>query len=298
MKIAFLSSLNPNNINYWSGTLYYIFRSLQQMHEVEWIGGDILEKTRQKHYKENEIHKPFIPELYSQLFAEMILDTLHKHNKFDMIIARDCFFIAHLCVNIPIVYIGDTTFDLIRESWGITHDKTIRLLDDIEKRAILNTDCIIYSSQWAKENAITHYGADPSKIEVVEFGANIMKEPRVRDIQTSHVEYCNLLFIGKDWKRKGGDKAVETFNLLKKRNFNCTLTIIGCNPDLNDSDSDLRIIPFINKSQAEDAELLHRIMGITRKMKNRGYCLPWNRQRISRTRKPRGNSGKTVSPAS
>ncbi|SFL62949.1 glycosyltransferase family 4 protein [Proteiniphilum acetatigenes] len=263
MRIAFLSSLDPGDINHWSGTLYYIFRSLQLEHELEWIGGDFLEKAKQKHYSESRIHTPFIPELYSPLFAEMASDILYKHDKFDLVVARDCFFIAYLKVDIPIVYIGDTTFDLIRESWRITHDNTIRLLDDIEKRAILNTDYIIYSSQWAKENAITHYGADLSKIEVVEFGANITKVPVIEDIQIPEETLCNLLFIGKDWKRKGGDKVVETFNLLKKRNFNCTLTIIGCNPDLNNSDPDLRIIPFINKSQAEDTELFHQIMRTT-----------------------------------
>ncbi len=259
MKIAFLSSLDPNNINHWSGTLYFIFQSLRQNHEVQWMGGDIIGKVREEHRK-RKAFTPFVPELYSPLFAEMISATLDEYDRFDVIIARDCSFIAYLKVNIPIVYIGDTTFDLIKESWGITQDNTIRLLDDIERKALLNADCIIFSSLWAKRNAISHYGIDSSKIKVVEFGANLIKVPEKETILIPEKMGCNLLFIGKDWKRKGGTKTVEIFKLLKKRNFSCTLTIIGCNPDLDNLDPDVKIVPFIDKSKEKDAQLLHQIM--------------------------------------
>jgi hypothetical protein len=72
MKIAFLSSLSPYDINNWSGTLYYIFHSLQKTHNVEWIGGNIIEKIKKMHslqYKE----MPFIPELYTLYFAEIMV---------------------------------------------------------------------------------------------------------------------------------------------------------------------------------------------------------------------------------
>lgn len=234
MKIAFLSSLNPYNVNNWSGTLYYIFHSLRKNHDVEWVGEEII--------------------------GEFVSDIVLQ-NKYDILIARDCSFIACLKVSIPIVYIGDTTFDLIKDSWNITNRDFIQFADEIERKAILNTDCVIYSSEWAKESAIKHYKADPSKIKVIEFGANLSKIPGTEDTLNLDIGVCDLLFIGKEWERKGGDKVCGIYNSLKSRGFKCTLTIIGSTPSFIDiSDLDLRIIPFIDKSIEKDAILLDSIM--------------------------------------
>lgn len=46
MKIAFLSILSPYEVNNWSGTLYYIFHSLQKTHDVKWVGDNIVEKVK------------------------------------------------------------------------------------------------------------------------------------------------------------------------------------------------------------------------------------------------------------
>jgi hypothetical protein len=176
MKIAFFSSLNHYDINNWSGTLYYIFHSLQKIHDVEWIGDGFVEKAKKMHFLQNK-DTPFIPALYSSYFAVILSDLFNKKDEYDIIIARDCIFVAYLKVNIPIIYIGDTTFDLIKESWGITNEDLISLSDRIEKKALLKSDCIVFSSKWAKDNAVLHYGITPSNIHIIEFGVNISKIP-------------------------------------------------------------------------------------------------------------------------
>lgn len=261
MKIAFLSNLSPYNINNWSGTLYYIFHSLQKTHDVEWIGGNIIKKVKKMHslqYKE----MPFIPELYTLYFAEIISDFFNKRDKdeYDIIIARDCVFIAHLKVDIPIIYIGDTTFDLIKESWGITNKKIIALSDEIEKKALLNCDSIVFSSKWAKDNAVKHYGITPSKIHIIEFGANITKISEVEDTRLYNMDICHLLFIGKDWERKGGEKTYEVYDILKKKGFPCSLTIIGHNFYPKQYDENVKVIPYLDKAKQKDRELFKHIM--------------------------------------
>lgn len=265
MKIAFLSSLNPQNIHNWSGTLYHIFHSLKRNHSVDWIGKEILRSVQVQHTVQNGRQIPFIPEKYASLIGELSSKIINENLIYDVIVARDYFFIANLKTNIPIVYIGDTTFDLFKDYLGITTSHFARLADDIEFKAISNADMIVYSSQWAKTNAVTYYTSDPDKIKVIEFGANIPEVFIPERITMPDTHCCNLLFIGRNWEKKGGKKAYEAYLALKNAGFNCSFTMIGCNPPsfVDTSDLQLQIIPFIDKSQEEDLKHLDSIFRTT-----------------------------------
>ena len=39
------------------------------------------------------------------------------------------------------------------------------------------------------------------------------------------MDVCRLVFIGKNWKKKGGDKVLQAYKILKTEGFPCTLTI-------------------------------------------------------------------------
>lgn len=247
MRIAFLSSLNPNDTSAWSGTLNYIFKSLKKYgNELFWIGNDVLSEIRQIHESLNP-HSQFLPELFTDYFGKS-LETSISEQGFDLIICRDYYFLARLNpnLNIPIIYIADSTANLINSylnmpSWYC------RLCDGVEKMAIHRADVIVYSSRWAKENAISYYGCAKDKIKVVEFGANI-PETMLSDrmYRTVH-KVCRLLFVATKWEAKGGPIAYETFNLIRGMGMPCKLTIIGCSVDIKDKD--VEVIPFIDKSQ-------------------------------------------------
>ena len=42
MKIAFLTTLNPEDANTWSGTLYHILQTLLKSHDVKIVGQNML----------------------------------------------------------------------------------------------------------------------------------------------------------------------------------------------------------------------------------------------------------------
>jgi glycosyltransferase involved in cell wall biosynthesis len=67
-----------------------------------------------------------------------------------------------------------------------------------------------------------------------------------------------MLFLGVDWERKGGAKVVDTYRFLKNRGYDVSLTICGCNPIVDDSD--ITIIPFLDKNKEEDRRQLQQIM--------------------------------------
>jgi glycosyltransferase involved in cell wall biosynthesis len=121
------------------------------------------------------------------------------------------------------------------------------------------TDKIIYCSEWIKHKALETYHIDPDKIEVIELGANI-PAPTNYTIDIA-MDICRLVFIGKNWEKKGGDKVLQACRLLKKEGFPCTLTIIGSIPtDMNDADEDVIVIPFLDKSRREHLNRLCKIL--------------------------------------
>lgn len=250
MKIAFLSSITPLNIQSWSGTLYHMYTHLKEKHNIEWVGGNIYKERAQQHYLRYP-NQRFIPELYVDYWT-VALEDFFKYNHFDVIIARDYFFIAELDVNIPIIYIGDTTLDLMKEYLNLPTNFA-EYADEIERLAIENASRVIYSSVWAADSAINHYSAPSDKIRIIEFGANLTEEV---DCLPIHSERCHILFVARDWEAKGGNIVYETYKALKSRNFKFKLTIIGCNPGLKEED--IEIIEYLDKSRTEDIALLYQ----------------------------------------
>lgn len=251
MNIAFLSSLDPINILNWSGTLYYMYHSLEKKHNITWIGGKLFTEIVDFHHKNitpNE-QTAFVPEKYASLFGKKLSDWF-KHEYYDLIVCRDYFFLAYLLTDIPIIYVADTTFKLLNNYLNYTDFEFIALAEELERKAIHKATHIVYASEWAKNSAISDYQANPSRISVFEFGANIEEVPAFR-ISTSDNSTCNLLFIGRNWEWKGGDKVIEIYRTLKQRGISCTLTLIGSIPPEPLKDTDIHLYPYINKSTEE-----------------------------------------------
>ena len=94
----------------------------------------------------------------------------------------------------------------------------------------------------------------------MEFGANI---PTPKDYYAVDIDMsaCRLVFIGKNWEKKGGNKALQAYRLLKDEDFSCSLTIIGSAPkEISDMDKDLSTIPFLDKANQVQLKEFCRIL--------------------------------------
>lgn len=256
MKIAFLSSLNPTDIHNWSGTLYYMYHSLRTMHNITWVGRFQFVEVLNFHYKNCGDNILFEPEKYSLLFGKLLSEHF-AHVHYDVIICRDYFFLADLVTNIPVIYIGDTTFRLFNEYLKLENRSFVQIADDLEKKAIQKSTHLIYSSEWAMNSAIHDYNANPQKISIVEFGANISEQPQFNIQKNSNI--CNLLFIGKEWERKGGDKAISIYQYLRQKKFSCTLTIVGSDPNIQDIDN-VEVYPYVDKNTEEGRNIFDLLL--------------------------------------
>jgi glycosyltransferase involved in cell wall biosynthesis len=136
----------------------------------------------------------------------------------------------------------------------------VRMAEQFETLAISRATELVYPSSWAAESAIRDYGADPSKVHVIPFGANMQTAPAAEKSSNRAVKSsCELLFVGVDWERKGGDIAIETVQALQSLGVAAKLTVIGCRPRGGHPYANVEFIPFINKNSAEGRARLERL---------------------------------------
>jgi glycosyltransferase involved in cell wall biosynthesis len=100
----------------------------------------------------------------------------------------------------------------------------------------------IYPSRWAADIAIKLHGAAPERTHVIPFGANVDAPPtegidRMLDARGSTP--LRVLFIGRDFARKGGPLTVEACRLARKAGREVILHVVGVRAEVVPAD------PFI-----------------------------------------------------
>ena len=256
VKIAFLTSHVLDDVNQWSGTSYYMYKSLSQLHSVIPIGSGLVNQLQSFSLDNFASSKDL--DRYVWLLGKLYSERIRSIPNLDCVIFGNLYTDAFMERKVPYIHLSDTNFHMNSTILHYGSEFSLRK-EKIERIALHKYNSIIYSSTWAKRNTIDYYGIDSHKIHVVELGANI---PPPKDFKLeSSMDICNLVFIGRNWKEKGGQKVLDAYKLLKYSNFPCTLTCIGTIPPHFDaSDKSLRIYPFLDKSIPEHLSLLCSIL--------------------------------------
>ena len=186
----------------------------------------------------------------------------------DVAIVIDSFMVLpFLKLHKPVIYLSDCTKTQLVELGypGFDHVSAanLRSLMAMERLAYQNASTLVFSSQWGAESAIRQYGVAAEKVMVVPFGANIDRIPprdaALLDGPWRHSSKCELLMIGVDWTRKGGDIAKEIMESLNRRGIECRLTVCGCVPPYP-PDPNIRVFPFLDKNKPSDLRLLEGLL--------------------------------------
>lgn len=277
MKIAYLKAYDTRDKRTSSGTAYYIARALEKycgevVHLSPIPFNDSKEKLIGKAInkicvrllgKEFEYHESF---LLSRLFAKYAESWLAEQS-FDVVVtfAGDPE-LAFLKTSIPIILINDITEKLLIDYYFPFRKKIVKRsvyeMNVIQGRVLKKVCAAIYSSHWAAHSALEDYGADPAKIYVVPFGANLDEVPsREMVLARKKSGQCRLLFLGVNWTRKGGDIAFETLLKLEERGIQAELVICGCTPPQEVVHERVKVIPFLDKNDKQQhKELEHLLM--------------------------------------
>jgi glycosyltransferase involved in cell wall biosynthesis len=131
-------------------------------------------------------------------------------------------------------YLDQTLYDLFKyysTSSQLPHAWRTRVLER-ERAQYHASEGIIFRSHWAASRAIEFYDLPQQKVHVVLPGANISRAAlNVFDAEKRPTTYASvplrLVFIGKEWKRKGLDRLLSAMRLAQSDGARLSLTVIG-----------------------------------------------------------------------
>ena len=117
--------------------------------------------------------------------------------------------------------------DPLCQLWPSKSEKTIR--KRLETKLYRNARLILTFSECARMSVINDYGIDENKVVTVYAGANLKEIP-----STIEKDYSNktILFVGRDFHRKGGPTLIKAFKEVKKHVKNAKLIMVS-EPNLN-----------------------------------------------------------------
>ncbi len=271
LRIAFLTSTDPDDKRSWSGTHNRMYTSLKNEFEVVEKIGPVDNLLLKSLGIINKISKIFLNKGYNHnnsilrsVLLSFFLNKRIKSKKFDLIFSpassTETAFLDNN--NIPIVYLSDSSFGQLCGYYDVFSglmDFSIKESNYIEQKAINKASKFIYPSNWAANFVIQNYGVNKKDVSIIPFGANI-NEDQIEYIEKNFRKdkEFNLLFLGVNWERKGGPIVLETFLLLLSNGYNVNLTICGCSPSI--VHPRINIIHFLNKNNKEDFDNLKNIL--------------------------------------
>ena len=236
-------SLDPSN---WSGTPRQIIRSLQQAgvdvvtfgsenlffrKAINWILHRYYRYARKLFY---HIDRDLF---WVKFFTWLVNRRLRHVHDADAIVCPFPPFAAFLRTNLPIVVIHDATWGQVVESYpwfnpGNQPDHIVANGFELEQITYSRKDVhAVLTSKWAADRAIEDYGLDRKRSSVIPFGANLVMPPTAAEVESALKRrgqaVCRLLFIGKEWLRKGGPIAIETTAKLVELGVPAELHVVG-----------------------------------------------------------------------
>ena len=147
---------------------------------------------------------------------------------------------------VPTYLFSDAPYEAYHEAYRGTIDRPLRLVGYQAKEAAAAKKLhgLCYSSDWAVREAArlfgpTGRGGEPIEklLHVTEMGSNwvpaLSREELLARVDARPADCLDLLFLGRDWERKGGPLAVEVTRLLREAGVAATLHVVGCTPPLS-----------------------------------------------------------------
>jgi glycosyltransferase involved in cell wall biosynthesis len=273
MKVGFAGRWSPSDKKAWSGIYFHSYQAIKSQFDTEiffykwpWHVRESLILHKQFQKLVNKKAAVEFLQGYAKYFSRQLEKELLK-NKVDLLFVPSApQVIAYCKTDIPIVYMTDATFFQLQGYYPLFNDIARYNINQgiaLDKLVFEKSAHCMLASSWAKQSAIKDYNIPEDKITLAPFGANFDATPALTEVKKEKNKVCQLLFLGVEWERKGGQIALETFNILKKSGMPVCLTIIGCTPpgyiEGKNNVSGIKVIPFINKQNKEEAAMLYNI---------------------------------------
>lgn len=271
-RIALVSAADPRDRRTWSGSTFFMARALERrVGSVDYIGPLSIPAQRLKARLAEMIFKvsgvrtyPARTRTAAGLFARQVEKKLSA-SRYDLVFAPAASVeISLVETDLPIIYVSDATFSLMLEVYPIFSAMTRKAVREeifFEKSSIDKAARILYPSHWAARSAVKEYGAAPDRVKVVPFGANLDTEPAAEAVTGKAVRGpVKMLFLAKEWERKGGAVAFDTLRSLLDMGMPAELTVCGVVPPAGFAHPALKVIPYLDKNVEADRKRFERTL--------------------------------------
>jgi glycosyltransferase involved in cell wall biosynthesis len=268
MRLAVLAAADPLNIRTWSGTPYFMTKTLQAkfpdlfpVRTPRPVWFQYLRRVaRQATAGRIDISWNRTLALWSANHLASRLKAEHVDVAFCIANAPLSAFLAE---QLPTIHVSDATVPLMRDYYAEFSSLPKALAFSawqLDSTSVLRSSACLFSTEWAARSAIRDYGADPSRVHAIPWGANVDPQDVSSDDRTAPTDVCHLVFIGVDWDRKGGAIAVAAALRLSQAGHAVKLHIVGAKLNFQQQSDAIIIHGFINKSTEDGRLEFDRIM--------------------------------------
>ena len=276
LSLVFYDVNDPRDKTYWAGTAAHIIHSFERAgHRVRVVGNHVPRLRRgflaiwyryylwlkKKHYHTDR------DLFWTWIYSKIGSFKLGRLREVDAVITLSPPFTAYLDTPHPTFLLHDSTWGQIVETYpyfssahqperivagGYTLDRLAFNKPGVQ---------VVMTSRWAADRAITDYGVSPEKITILPFGANFSQDPPLATVEAGMAErgrdVCQLLFVGRDWLRKGGPLAIEITRHLRSLGIPAVLHVVGCSPA--DTPEFVKTYGLLSKDNPEHVLLLKKM---------------------------------------
>lgn len=151
---------------------------------------------------------------------EYLPDALFSHNLSAFV---------RLETDIPIVYLMDSTLLGTEAQWPQFSKLECKRMIGWEKAVLAKSTRIITRSQWAIDTLVNQYDVPPEKIELVQAASSLPERVIASSVETStsDLSTVRLLLVGRVYRLKGIDIAIDVVNQLNQQGVPAELRIVG-----------------------------------------------------------------------
>ncbi len=263
LRVGFADIEDASSVASWSGTPFNVLQALRGNPDVEVELISPLKSTKKWLYMPHKLRSAMAKEVYDwrreegslRSFAAQI-ESRAREKALDVIFSTSSIPGTRLGPSVPFVFWTDAIFHALEGYYPGKYSKRSHRIGCVQEEAALRrADFACYSSHWAAEMASKL--TSPECVKVLPFGPNLRIEHGridvegwIRERREASSQNCNLLFVGVDWRHKGGSMAVETARHLNESCGLTTLKVIGFRPS-ESLPSFVEVIGFIDKSRPE-----------------------------------------------
>jgi glycosyltransferase involved in cell wall biosynthesis len=174
--------------------------------------------------------------------------------------------------DVPFIHVTDATPAFLRDAYGWA---TSEEADRLETLVAAKAAATVYSSDIMAARAPHDLGLPGLTADVLPFGVNFDDLPTACPTKPP-LSTLNLLFVGLDWTRKGGDIAVAALDQLLADGVDAHLTIVGRCPESHRKHPAITYAGFLDKNRPRDAAKLTRLYTDAHLLllPSRGDCTP------------------------